>query len=214
MGRLSTVARLWLGSLFVYSAGLKLAHYDQADSLVKGYGVVPKPAAAAIGFTLPWAELLTAILLFLGRFYPVGPLLGASLGASFAYSSSTALRRKVDVPCGCTGRTRDRVDRTTLVRALAITSTSSSLLVLGARRHGYGRFPPMMVVAVGVASLLPGGREVYRRMRQARMHQQHMRHNQRIVAQLTELLATPPPERPLTDPTERQVVQEVTLTEI
>lgn len=134
MARLATVFRLWLSSMFIYSAGLKLASYDRAGSLVKAYKLLPQPVATVAGFALPWTELLTAMSLLLGRLYPLGPLSSASLGASFAYGSYDVLRRKADVPCGCTGQSRDRVDRTTLVRACAI--TVSSLLILGTRQRG------------------------------------------------------------------------------
>lgn len=120
MTRNVALARAWLGSLFVYSAGLKLAQHDHGRSSVKGYKLLPARLATPAGLLLPWVELLTALSLLLGRFYPLGPLLGAFLGTSFASSSFAVLRQKADVPCGCTGNIDDRVSRTTFIRGLAL----------------------------------------------------------------------------------------------
>lgn len=189
MLRLSMVIRAWLGSMFIYSAGLKLAHYDRAGFRVTAYDVLPRSMATAAGFALPWAELLTATSLLIGRLYPLGPLLGASLGSSFAYGSFRVLRRKADVPCGCDGGTRDRVDRATLARALAI--TSSSLLVLGVGKHNHASIPTKAVTAVSLGSLLPAGMTLYQRRRHAQLRRQHQRYIHSMVVQATQLLDTP-----------------------
>lgn len=211
MAPFSTAARAWLGSLFIYSAGLKLAHYNRAGSLVREYDMLPKPLATIAGFALPWAELLTAMSLLLARLYPLGPLLGASLGTSFAFGSFHVLRRKADVPCGCTGKAQDRVDRTTLMRALAI--TSCSLLVLRAHRHNDARLPLVAVVAASSASVLPGGLALYQRVRHARLRKERLRRTQHMVVKATELLATPLPERHLSGPADEHRVAQVASVE-
>ncbi len=65
MERVALAARAWLGTMFVYSAALKLAHYDQAGRTVTPYCVAPQRLEGAAGFALPWAELFAAASLLL-----------------------------------------------------------------------------------------------------------------------------------------------------
>jgi len=117
---LPTVLLVWLGTMFIYTAGLKLVYYDQANRLIHPYGILPRRISTLIGYLLPWTELLAGILLLSGVFFPVGPLIGLILGVSFAYAAARVLRQGAEVPCGCIGMTGDRVDFTTLARALFI----------------------------------------------------------------------------------------------
>lgn len=187
---LSLAVRAWLGSMFLYSAGLKLTRYDRAGVSVRAYDILPKPIATAAGYALPWAELATAASLFLGRLYPLGPVLGASLGTSFAYGSFSTLQRKADVPCGCVGKSGDLVDHTTLGRALAI--VVANLLLLRDRHCNGAPLPSGMLVVTSCASVLPAGLTLNQRRRHARLHKQRAQRAKRMVAQATQLLAALP----------------------
>lgn len=124
MALIAMIIMAWLGSMFVYSAGLKIAHYDTASSLIKPYRVLPPRIGVVAGLVLPFVELLTGILLLLGFLFPTGPMLGVILGITFAYASFRVLRRGANIPCGCAGATQDRVTWTTFIRALFITAAS------------------------------------------------------------------------------------------
>lgn len=182
------IVRAWLGSMFVYSAGLKLARFDRRRSLVKSYRILPTSVASLVDFVLPWAELLAGVSLLFGQSYPVGPLLGALLGSSFTYASSIVLLRKEDVQCGCTGTTQDRVNRITLTRALSITLGSLLLLSIGQRWDVAA--PASLAVPVIVLALLPGGLALYHRARHLQLHRKRAQRNQEEIARLTRLLAT------------------------
>jgi len=190
MERVALAARAWLGTMFVYSAALKLAHYDQAGRTVTPYCVAPQRLEGAAGFALPWAELFAAASLLLGRLYPFCPLVSAMLGSVFAYGSFDVTRRRADVPCGCTGSTSERVTRATLGRAVAI--TSGSLLVLAARRRTYSRLPAVFVVCASSLSIVPALIDVSGRVRHARRHTQRKRHSKEAAESLTRVLASPP----------------------
>lgn len=190
MERVALAVRAWLGTMFVYSAALKLAHYDQAGRTVTPYRIAPQRLEGAAGFALPWAELFAAASLLLGRLYPFGPLVSAMLGSAFAYGSFDVTRRRADVPCGCTGSTSERVTRATLGRAVAI--TSGSLLVLAARRRTYSRLPAVFVVCASLLSIVPALIDVSGRVRHARRHTQRKRHNKEAAESLTRVLASPP----------------------
>ncbi|HEV8634848.1 MAG TPA: MauE/DoxX family redox-associated membrane protein [Chloroflexota bacterium] len=187
MAVISTILAAWLGSMFVYSAGLKIARYDHARGFLRPYAILPPRLASAAGILLPWVELATGILLLFGLPSPVGPLLGTALGASFAYGSFQVLRRRADVPCGCTGATDDRVNRTTLLRALVIALSGLFILVNGATRP-----PVSVVVPLVLLSLVPAGVGVYRRTRATQQHQRHAQRLQEELIRLRRVLAAPP----------------------
>lgn len=166
---ISMALTAWLGSMFVYSAGLKLAHYDRAGSFTKPYRILPPYVNTAVGLLLPWAELSAGMLLLVGLLFPVGQLLGAALGVSFAYASFRVLHRGADVPCGCTGSAEDRVNRTTLIRAIFITAFS---LLLSTNLLEPAHLPLLLVIPIVLVSLLPAGLHIRRRIRVAQWHKQ------------------------------------------
>lgn len=186
------IIRAWLGSLFVYSAALKFVRYEQAGRLARPYNIMPKRLAGAVGVALPWAEGLAAFGLLSGRLHPLGPVVGTSLGASFAYSAAHVVRRRADVPCGCTGNgeSGDRVTRITLARALAI--MSCSLLILAPRRHTREGVSPPLSAVITVVSVLPAVAALRRRVREARQREQRARQQAHTIEQLTRILAMPP----------------------
>lgn len=187
---ISVALTVWLGSMFVYSAGLKFVWYNRAGNLVKPYGILPQRISSAVGFLLPWVELLTGCCLLLGLLFPAGPLLGAILGAFFSYASFRVLLRGADVPCGCTGGTEDRVNRTTLIRAMFI--TASSFLLLGAGWSEPTHLPILVVVPIFLVSLLPAGVRIYHRIRAAQWQQQRTQHLQAEIIRARHILAASP----------------------
>ncbi len=201
------IIRVWLGSLFVYSAALKFVRYEQAGRLARPYGVMPKRLAGATGFALPWAEGLAAFGLLSGRLHPLGPVVGTSLGASFAYSAAHVVRRRADIPCGCTGDgdSGDHVTRITLARALVI--MSCSLLILGTRRRALDGVSPPLGAAITIVSLLPAVAALRRRVREARQREQRARQQARTTEQLTCILAMPPTDTAASGDEKRLVAQ-------
>ena len=129
MSTIIAMLRFWLGSMFLYSSGLKLANYSQATKAVENYQILPREANTIVGLSLPWLELLAAILTLKGRPRLVGPIITGMLGVSFAYASNHTIQRKADVPCGCSGTEHDKVNSVTLLRAITIVLSSALLLV-------------------------------------------------------------------------------------
>lgn len=124
---LSIALAMWLGSMFVYSGGLKLARYGRAAALAEPYRLLPTAAARATGLLLPWVEILAGALLLSGLLFPAGPGLALGLGISFAFAASFVLLRHERVDCGCTA-SRNPVDGMTLVRALVIAGAALVLV--------------------------------------------------------------------------------------
>jgi Methylamine utilisation protein MauE len=180
---LALALTVWLGSMFVYSAGMKLAQYSRAGGLLTPYAVLPRQLSVPAGYLLPWAELTAGALLLLGVLYPMGPLLAIGLATAFGYGSARVLSRGVRVPCGCTSG-GDPVTRQTVVRAVAIATAGVYLL---------GTQPPQLsvpaVAALLVLSLLPAVFSTRTRLQQAarraaaeREHASQLAHYRQVFA--------------------------------
>ncbi len=143
-----------------------------------------------VGFLLPWAELVAGLFLLLGFLFPAGPLVAAALGASFAYASFRVLRRGADVPCGCTGNAKDRVNRTTLIRGAFI--TASSLFLLSADGLNPSPLSLALVAILILASLLPAAVGAYRRVRALQWHKRQALHLQEELERARRILNASP----------------------
>ena len=194
---ISTLTRAWLGSLFLYSAALKLVNYRESWRSVRQYGILPKRLSDATGLALPWAELLAGVSFLFGWMHPLGALLGTLLGGSFAFAAQQVVKQEAKVSCGCTGGTQDEdVDQTTVVRGLTI--AAASLLVLVAGKRNQTRLPMFSLLAGAVIAIFPSllvinlnRREA---QRQAEAQQRQAEDRARRIADLKRVLDTPTAE--------------------
>lgn len=194
---ISTLTRAWLGSLFLYSAALKLVNYRETWRSVRQYGVLPKRLSDATGLALPWAELLAGVSFLFGWMYPLGSLMGTLLGGSFAFAARQVVKQEAKVSCGCTGGAADHdVDQTTVNRGLTI--ALGSLLVLLTGKRSYTRLPVLSLIAGAVLAILPSLLvvNINRRdaERQARLEEQQAAERARRIAGLKSLLDAPAAE--------------------
>jgi len=184
------LVRVWLGSLFLYSAALKFARYEQARKSIRNYRVATHEVSDAIGTALPWVEAATGTALLVGKPYPLGPILGTALGTSFATASKVALNRGVDISCGCTGSDQDRVTKTTLLRAVMI--TAASLVTLSKEKDREAIIPRSLLFVVTASALVPAGLDIRRQMQVVQQCELQQREDDQVIMQLTHLLAVPP----------------------
>lgn len=190
MTTLVRLTRLWLGSLFVYSAGLKFAYYDHVGDSVVEYGLLPRRVAVGAGWLLPWIELLAGTSLLSARLYPFGHLLAIGLGTSFSGSSYVVLRSKAEIPCGCTGRSDDRVSGETLARGLGI--VLCALLSLCMEREPKAEFGTARMLGIVGVFLLPGAWAASWRVRHHRAYRRKSKQTEEIINELTRVLAARP----------------------
>jgi uncharacterized membrane protein YphA (DoxX/SURF4 family) len=184
---ISTLTRAWLGSLFLYSAALKLINYRETWRSVRQYGILPKRLSDATGLALPWAELLAGVSFLFGWMYPLGSLLGTVLGGSFAVAARQVIKQEAKVSCGCTGGAADHdVDQTTVNRGLAIAVGSLLVLLAGKRSHTrlLAIFPSLLVLDLNRRSA-----EL-----QAQQDEQRAADRARRIASLKSLLTEPAAE--------------------
>lgn len=186
----STIFAAWLGSMFLYSAGLKFADYPRSAQNVVNYRLLPVPLGTAAGLALPWVELVAAVALLSAPASRTGQAIATGLGLIFVASSASVIARKIDVACGCAGSTSGASSGViTCLRGCTIVIAGFSLMFERANAM------PTVVLAMVVAlSLTPAMISFGYRIVAARHVRLANRLHQRGVAQLLRLLALPLPE--------------------
>lgn len=128
------VLRVLMGVVLA-AAGAAKAFQPEAFAVeVDRFQLTPWLLSLALGYFLPWFEIVTAIALFFRPLY-LGALLAISgLGMLFAVAVGSAWWRELDISCGCFGAlVSGRVDAWHLVSALLFVGVGSVLLVCNGR---------------------------------------------------------------------------------
>ncbi len=99
--QISLLARLIIGSLFIYASGYKV--FDPADfaTSVRNYMILPPGWTNFVAITLPWVELGAGIFLILGILTRPAALLTTSMLAVFLAGLAHAYWIGLDIDCGC-----------------------------------------------------------------------------------------------------------------
>ena len=153
MNYLLLLIRSWLSSLFLYSGLLKLIHYRDGPKTIRGYRIWSTHTSQILGYVLPWIEIGTSLSLISRRYRWWGALSAATLGGSFSYVAQRILRQHTNVTCGCVGTSDDVINRTTLIRGLAI--LGSSVVLLGTHPTSTQTPGPRWFTWVALAFSLP-----------------------------------------------------------
>ena len=128
------VLRVLVGVVLA-AAGAAKAFQPEAFAVeVDRFQLTPWLLSLALGYFLPWFEIVTAIALFFRPLY-LGALLAISgLGMLFAVAVGSAWWRELDISCGCFGAlVSGRIDAWHLVSALLFVGVGSALLVYQGR---------------------------------------------------------------------------------
>lgn len=98
------LARGLLAAVFFYSGVIKLGAGESFAVTILSFGIlIPAWLGHGIAVTLPWGELLAAILLVLPRVYRVGAGMVACFCIVFISAIGWALSQGIVVDCGCFG---------------------------------------------------------------------------------------------------------------
>ncbi len=99
------IARVSLGTWFVYSGGMKIfgTGLDRFTRDVANYQLVKPPWDAVAAYSVPWLELLAGLCLMLGILRRGAILTIAGLVVVFAVSVGWAGSKGLDISCGCHG---------------------------------------------------------------------------------------------------------------
>lgn len=117
----TTLAALWVGSLFAYAGSVKLlSSQDDARRVIAGYNVLPAGILSTVARILPYAELGVGALILLVPGTRVGGFMALILGAGFAVASISVLARGIKTSCGCAGGSSEPVTIVTTMRAVLV----------------------------------------------------------------------------------------------
>jgi len=123
----AAVARVVLAAVFAVAAWGKLTDQAGTRQAVGDFGV-PTPAAAAVAFALPVAELAAAVLLLLGDV--IGAVAALVLLVLFTVAVGLSLARGRRPDCHCFGQARSQpVSGRTLARNAVLVLLAALVLV-------------------------------------------------------------------------------------
>jgi putative oxidoreductase len=99
------IARVLLGTWFVYSGGIKIfgTGLDRFTQDIANYQLVSAPWDAVAAYTVPWLELIAGLCLMLGILRRGAILTVAGLVGMFSVSVGWAWFQGLDISCGCHG---------------------------------------------------------------------------------------------------------------
>ncbi|MBN1458409.1 MAG: DoxX family membrane protein [Armatimonadetes bacterium] len=95
------LCRVFVGGIFIYTAGPKLLRADEFARLVNGYRLLHPDVVNLAGITLPWIELVAGTFLVIGLLPRSSALVIAGLLALFMGAGFLGLVRGLDIDCGC-----------------------------------------------------------------------------------------------------------------
>ena len=98
---LALAARVYLGAIFLLACTHKIARPDLFAVDVATYQLLPLSAVNLFAITLPWVELVAALLLLVGWRVRAAALLVGVMMAAFTVALAWALHRGLDMSCGC-----------------------------------------------------------------------------------------------------------------
>jgi len=99
---LAILLRVVLGWIFLAAGWSKVGQTMPTLASIYSYQIViPDGLAEFIAMALPWVELLLAVLLFAGLFFPWTLLATAAVLAAFTVMTAQAWWRELDIDCGC-----------------------------------------------------------------------------------------------------------------
>jgi uncharacterized membrane protein YphA (DoxX/SURF4 family) len=138
------VLRLAVGAVFGYAAWVKLREPWMLFAMsVDAYHVLPEWGAVAVARTLPWVELLLAVLLLTGLWKRITLPAATVLLAVFFGLMVRSYARGEGIDCGCFGP-GEAISPVTLLRDGALLAAASLLTVfafLGPPRKLHRRKP-------------------------------------------------------------------------
>lgn len=95
------IARIVLGSIFLYASFDKMANPEAFQKIVDNYRMLPVQLTNPVAVFLPWLELITGLMLISGKWIKGALLIYNFLMIIFVIALSQALLRGLDISCGC-----------------------------------------------------------------------------------------------------------------
>jgi uncharacterized membrane protein YphA (DoxX/SURF4 family) len=103
------VARLFLGSVFVYASIYKIADPESFVRAIYNYHILPGELLNIVAVVLPWLELFVGVCLIFGILLPGAIAIVNALLLVFLGALLFNVFRGLDVECGCFGSATGKV---------------------------------------------------------------------------------------------------------
>jgi putative oxidoreductase len=95
------VARLLLGSIFIYASYHKILAPDEFAKIVYGYDLFPSETINLIAIIIPFIELISGIALIIGIYTRPAAIIIIGMLAAFVIAISINIIRGHEFDCGC-----------------------------------------------------------------------------------------------------------------
>jgi len=102
--RIQLIARLILGSIFIYASIDKIAYSAEFAKIIKSYNILPDFFVLPTSYILPWIELIFGILLVIGLFIKESAIILTSLLFIFLIAFGIQATKGSIEDCGCFGK--------------------------------------------------------------------------------------------------------------
>jgi uncharacterized membrane protein YphA (DoxX/SURF4 family) len=124
-------ARLLLAALLLTAGLIKAGASEGFAVTIAQFTILPPTAVSGLAIALPWAEIVTAILLLIPRTARLGAALAALLFATFIAAIAWALSQGLIVDCGCFGESEPSLEKmiTTLLRDVVLLLIALALVL-------------------------------------------------------------------------------------
>ena len=100
---LSTIMRIGLAGVLLWSGGAKVSEPRQAVMAVQAYEILPTGVGEFVGYALPLFELALGLALLLGVATRISAVIGGALMTAFVVGVASAWARGLSIDCGCFG---------------------------------------------------------------------------------------------------------------
>ncbi len=100
---ISTVLRLGLAGVLLWSGGAKVSEPSQAVMAVQAYQILPASVGEFVGYALPLFELAMGVALLVGVATRITAVVAGALMTAFVIGVASVWARGLSIDCGCFG---------------------------------------------------------------------------------------------------------------
>jgi len=100
---ISTVLRLGLAVVLLWSGGAKVSEPSQAVMAVQAYQILPAGVGEFVGYALPLFELAMGVALLVGVATRITAVVAGALMTAFVVGVASVWARGLSIDCGCFG---------------------------------------------------------------------------------------------------------------
>ncbi len=116
---LALAFRLYLAGIFIYASSYKIVFQAEFAESIASYRLVPEVLVNGMAVVLPWAELVSGVLMLVGVRVKAAALTQAAMLLAFTLAIAWALLHGLPIGCGCFRSLEAQVTWVAVLRDLA-----------------------------------------------------------------------------------------------